>query len=176
MSRQFPFLYHDTLNKRLVLNLDTDRDAYTLEPVGTTHRSPIYFYDNTPAVGHDTSYTSEPLILMSKSTPLHLDKPYITDWVILTTDGDQLIVHNTTSRNSLVGPYNYGAFFKVISANPEGQIIIHNRPPFNQRILAEIRNKFFSDDQGRGEPLPPHVLSPNLSRMFDLMYGIQNQY
>ena len=171
MSRRFPFAYHDTLNKRLVLHLDTDRDAYTLEPVGTSPKSPIYFYENAPAVGGDTSYTSEPLILMKKYTPLHLDKPYITDWVVLTTNGDQLIVNSTTSRNSIYGPYNYGAFFKLISSDPQGRIIIHNRPPFNPRILAEIRNKFFMGDQGRGEPLPPFIFAPGLGEMFNLLYG-----
>ncbi len=116
-------------------------------------------------IGDDTSYTSQPLLLMSVSTPQG-EEEYITDWVILTTNNNnQLVVHATSSFGQPIGPYDYAAFFSVISVDSEGRVIVHHPPPFNPNILQQI---YQENILLRRNKLPPYVLSPVLSRI-DIM-------
>ncbi len=41
MNRQFPLSYYDALNKLLVVNLDTERDALSVSPIQGVSRAPV---------------------------------------------------------------------------------------------------------------------------------------
>lgn len=152
----FPLEY-DSQGKQLIYLIGVRHYAAdTLTPVTIVYRHSYRLLHIRPI-----NYSSAPMVLIKvirRGTRVSG-----IEYVILSTDKDQLVVNQFSSPEALRGPYEIILPFKVISADLDGHVYEHPLPTFNQKILKQIEfnNIFLMKDE-----LPPFIQNKEIPRWY----------